>query len=329
MNRLSRCSNCGKLMVLIGLCVCAPLLILPFYPQDGVHAMSFLVPGGLSVAAGVILCLVKKGRDTRDGWRTSIRHSSLTVLFAWSWGVLLGAAPFVLSRLLNPVQGVFEAVSGWTTTGLSVMDVSKTPQIFLFYRSFMQYCGGLGFVMMMILLISGKESMELYSAEGQPDRIMPNIKHTAQAIFLVYNVCLVLGTIAYRVAGMSWFDGICHSMCSLSTGGFSTKLNSIGEYHSLSIELITIVLMLIGTTNFAALLLAATGKFRAFFRVSEVRFMVGLLVVFIPTTAFSLMEGLNKAEPFAPQAIAFANRNRQVSSGNLPIQLVKEPLVFA
>ena len=115
---------------------------------------------------------------------------------------------------------------------------------------------------------------------------MPNIKHTAQAIFLVYNVCLVLGTIAYRVAGMSWFDGICHSMCSLSTGGFSTKLNSIGEYHSLSIELITIVLMLIGTTNFAALLLAATGKFRAFFRVSEVRFMVGLLVVF-PTTAFS------------------------------------------
>lgn len=293
MNRLSRCSNCGKLMVLIGLCVCAPLLILPFYPQDGVHAMSFLVPGGLSVAAGVILCLVKKRRDTADGWRTSIRHSSLTVLFAWSWGVLLGAAPFVLSRLLNPVQGAFEAVSGWTTTGLSVMDVSKTPQIFLFYRSFMQYCGGLGFVMMMILLISGKESMELYSAEGHPDRIMPNIKHTAQAIFLVYNVCLVLGTIAYRVAGMSWFDGICHSMCSLSTGGFSTKLNSIGEYHSLSIELITIVLMLIGTTNFAALLLAATGKFRAFFRVSEVRFMVGLLVVFIPTTAFSLMEGLN------------------------------------
>lgn len=90
MNRLSRCSNCGKLMVLIGLCVCAPLLILPFYPQDGVHAMSFLVPGGLSVAAGVILCLVKKRRDTADGWRTSIRHSSLTVLFAWSWGCFWG-----------------------------------------------------------------------------------------------------------------------------------------------------------------------------------------------------------------------------------------------
>ena len=158
----------------------------------------------------------------------------------------------------------------------------------------MQYCGGLGFIMMMIIFISNKQSMNLYSAEGHPDKIMPNIKKTVQAIFIIYNICLVLGSIAYRIAGMTWFDSICHCMCSLSTGGFSTKLMSIGEYNSLSIEIITIVLMLIGTTNFAALLLLARGKVRSFFRVSEVKFMFILLAVFIPPTAVSLAHGLDR-----------------------------------
>lgn len=134
--------------------------------------------------------------------------------------------------------------------------------------------------------------MNLYSAEGHPDKIMPNIKRTAQAIFVIYNICLLLGSIAYYAAGMTWFDSICHCMCSLSTGGFSTKLMSIGEYDSLSIEIITIVLMLIGTTNFAALLLLARGKVRSFFRVSEVKFMFILLAIFIPPTAVSLANGL-------------------------------------
>lgn len=230
-------------------------------------------------------------------------HTSLTVLFAWGWGVWIGALPFIISGQLTVVQGLFEAVSGWTTTGLSVIDVQATPVIYLFHRSFMQYCGGLGFIMVMILFISSKQSMKLYSAEGHPDRIMPNIKKTAQVIFIIYNICLVFGTIAYRIAGMTWFDGICHGMCSLSTGGFSTKLNSIGEYDSLPIELITIILMLIGTTNFAALILLARGKVRSFSKVSEVKFMFLLLAVFIPPTAISLsqeldisfLEGLRKA----------------------------------
>ncbi len=290
---LNDCSSVGKLMVLIGLFVAAPLLVLPWYPQDVGFTMAFLIPGGGSILLGLLFCIFAK-RDTEcaSDWRSSVQRSSLTVLFAWGWGVLIGALPFVLGDQLRMVQALFEAVSGWTTTGLSAMDVSITPMIYLFHRSFMQYCGGLGFIMMMIILISNKQSMNLYSAEGHPDKIMPNIKKTAQAIFVIYNICLVLGTVAYRIAGMSWFDSICHSMCSLSTGGFSTKLNSIGEYNSLSIEIITIVLMLIGTTNFAALILLAKGKVKSFFRVSEVRFMFILLAIFIPITAFSLADGL-------------------------------------
>lgn len=290
----SNASIIGKLMILIGVFVAAPILVLPWYPQEVSYLSCFLIPGGGSIVLGFALILLKhKHTNTKPDWKTLVGSSSLTVLFAWSWGVLIGALPFYISGQLTFVQSLFEAVSGWTTTGLSVVDVTKTPFIYLFHRSFMQYCGGLGFIMVMILFISSKESMNLYSAEGHPDKIMPNIKKTAQAIFVIYNLCLVLGTVAYRIAGMSWFDGICHAMCSLSTGGFSTKLNSIGEYNSLSIEIITIVLMLIGTTNFAALLLLARGKVGAFAKVSEVRFMFLLLVVFIPPTALSLAKGLD------------------------------------
>lgn len=285
----------GKLMILIGLFVAAPLLILPWYPQELQYIWEFLIPGGGSVILGLIFCLIKMKHPgpTSVGWRSSMGRSSLTVLFAWTWGVIIGALPFILGDKLTVVQALFEAVSGWTTTGLSTVDVTKISPIFLFHRTFMQYCGGLGFIMVMILFISNKHAMNLYSAEGHPDKIMPNIKRTAQAIFIIYNVCLVLGSTAYRIAGMNWFDSICHCMCSLSTGGFSTKLASIGEYDSLAIEIITIVLMLIGTTNFAALILLATGKFKAFFRVSEVRFMFLVLLVLIPPTAVSLAHGLD------------------------------------
>lgn len=287
-------SSLGKLSLLIGLFVIAPIVVLPWYPEDGIYALSFLIPGGISVILGLLLLFFgKKDTEVPMNWQAQLGRSSLIVLFAWGWGVLIGALPFVLGKQLRFVQAIFEAVSGWTTTGLSAMDVSIVPMIYLFHRSFMQYCGGLGFIMMMIIFISNKQSMNLYSAEGHPDKIMPNIKKTAQSIFIIYNIFLVLGTIAYRIAGMTWFDSICHCMCSLSTGGFSTKLMSIGEYNSLSIEIITIVLMLIGTTNFAALILLAKGKISSFFKVSEVKFMFILLAIFIPPTAFSLAQGLN------------------------------------
>lgn len=291
--KFSNRSNYGKLMLLIGLLVAMPIIIVPFYIEDKVYILSFLLPALGSVMLGCIACLTGKKDDSKLEWRSSMQHSSLTVLFAWGWGVLIGALPFVLSRKLTFVQALFEAVSGWTTTGLSVMDVSVTPHIFLFHRSFMQFCGGLGFVMMMVMLVQDKQSMNLYNAEGHPDKLMPNLKKTSQTICLMYNGFLIAGTAAYVIAGMNLFDGVCHSMCSLSTGGFSTKLNSIGEYNSFPIEAVTIVLMLIGTTNFAVLQLMVMGKWKQAFNVSEVKFMFILLLIFVPITAVSLMTGLN------------------------------------
>lgn len=277
---------------MIGILLLIPLAMIPFYPQDLVYAADFLVPAAFSMALGAALCALRRGVTGRENYKKMLRISSVTVVAAWCYGFLAGAMPFVLAGKLTFVQALFEAVSGWTTTGLSVMDVTQTEHIFLFHRSFMQFCGGLGFVMMMVIFIQGKDAMNLYSAEGHPDRLMPSIGKTAKIIFYMYFSFLILGTAVYVLFGMPLFDSVNHAMGALSTGGFSTETDSIGAYESLPIEFTTIVLMLIGTTNFAVLLLMVKRKFGQMMRVSEFKFMLCLLAAFVPAMGLVLSFGL-------------------------------------
>ncbi|MFO8069275.1 MAG: potassium transporter TrkG [Alkalibacterium sp.] len=287
-NKFKELNNIGKLMILIGLLVAVPVVLILFYPNDIQFFSSFVIPASVSVILGLIIGIIFRKKNDEIESQYISRNSSLTVLFAWFYGFFLGSIPFILSGQLTYLQGLYESVSGWTTTGLSVMDVTVTSPIFLFYRSFMQFCGGLGFIMMMIMIIQGKDSMSLYNAEGHPDRLMPNIKRTAQVIFNMYSFFLIVGTGMYIILGMPAFDSMLHAMSALSTGGFSTQSDSIGAYQSVSIEALTILLMIIGTTNFAVLLLLAKRKFSQIFKVSELRFFGVLLFIFVPIITLSL-----------------------------------------
>ena len=290
--KLSNCNNYGKLVILIGLLIACPLIVLPFYPEESKYALAFLAPSIISVMLGAALCLKLKPSQNNLQRLLTLQYGYLTVLFAWFYGFLAGAIPFVFSGQLNFVQALFESVSGWTTTGLSVVDVTVLPHIFLFHRSYMQFLGGLGFVMIMIMFVQGKQSMSLYSAEGHPDKLMPNLKNTARTIILMYLYYLLFGTIGYVIFGMNTFDSLLHAMSALSTGGFSTKVDSIGAYNNLSIEVLTIVLMLIGTTNFAVLLMITKRRFKKIKRVSEIRFMILIIIIFVPILSLSLFNGI-------------------------------------
>jgi trk system potassium uptake protein TrkH len=279
-------------MLLTGLLTGVPLFVLPFYPEDAKYALAFLLPMLLSAVLGFAVCAAtyKMKEDAPKEWQSPLRRGSVTILFAWCYGFLLGALPFVIGGELSFVHALFESVSGWTTTGLSVIAyISRTPKIFLFHRSFMQYCGGLGFILMMVMIVQGKHAMTLYNAEGHSDRLVPNLRQTARAIFAIYGVFTLLGVLFYRVFGMPVFDAICHTMSALSTAGFTTQVNSIGEYASLPIELVTILLMLIGASNLALLFLLTERKVGRIFRATEMRFMLGLMAVFVPLSAVSLV----------------------------------------
>lgn len=278
----------GQFLILIGMLLLVPLITIIFYPEDIHQAYAFLIPGLSAIALGAGICYWHSQRAFSHNWKSSIHEGSLTVLYAWLVGIVLGALPFVMSGQLTFVQGLFEAVSGWTTTGLSVVDVTKVNHLFQFHRCFMQFCGGLGFIMMILFFVQENQAANLYDAEGHPDRIQPRLINTVRMIFGVYFVSLVIGTGLYYIFGMNGFDSLFHAMCSLSTGGFSTEVDSIGAYHSVAIEWVTILLMVIGTTNFAVLILMVKRKWKEVQKISELRLFTVLVAFATVVVAISL-----------------------------------------
>ena len=263
--------------------------MMPFYPADLQYLPAFLGPMLFSMLIGLsINALTRARREIITEWQSPLQRGSLIILAVWTYGFIMGATPYIISGRLNTVRALFESVSAWTTVGLTLSDMATTPHIFLFYRSLMQYCGGIGFILMMVVVVQGKQAMTLYNAEGHYDRLAPSLRQTARVIVSIYCGFLLVGATLYKLFGMKLFDAICHSMAALSTAGVTTQAGSIGEYDSLPIEIVSVALMLIGASNFAVLLMLTEGKIRKILRVTEIRFLFGMLAVFVPLSAISL-----------------------------------------
>lgn len=291
MNKTLDRVSLGKYMILLGLLALVPLVILFFHPEEYVYRESFLLSFLFSAFTGSLLCIYGYFQKDPDAlrWKLRLQMSSTTVLFIWVWGMLVGALPFFLGGQLDFTRSLFEAVSGWTTTGFSVAEPEKLPKIFLFHRAFMQYVGGLGFVLVMVLFLPGRKAMTLFSGEGHPDRIMPSLQRTAQIVFLMYNCFFVVGTSLYILAGLPPLEAVCHTMSALSTGGFSTYTDSIGAYGSPAAEWVSILLMLVGMTNFYVMLQCFRGHWREAVLVTELRLM---WTVVLAAAAFIALQDL-------------------------------------
>lgn len=278
----------GVILMLIGCVVLLPLLALIPYPEEYEYADCFIIPGVGAILAGYLLNLT-----LRDQERGQLRRHQDTVIVvaAWILAILVCSVPFQLTGDYNFTQAVFECTSGWSTTGLSVVDVTAAPKIFLLFRSIMLFFGGVGLVLVMLSVLSDSFGMRLYNAEGHSDKLLPNLVRSSRTIIAIYAGYILGGTLLYILFGMPWFDALNHSIAALSTGGFSTQPDSIGHYHSLSIELVTVVLMLLGCTNFLAHLYLIRGKFRNFFNYCEVRFMLFVVALITPLMAFLLLVG--------------------------------------
>lgn len=272
----------GVMLMLVAGVILLPLIVLPFYPDEVNNIIFFLVPSIIAFILGFLLNKIR----VPDDFKLSIGNDAIIVVGVWLLATLFSALPFVLSGRLNFSQAYFEAMSGWTTTGLSVIDVTKTPHIFLLFRSIIQFFGGVGIVLVIVSALSENFGMKLYTTEGHNDKLLPNLAKSARLTLKIYLGYFFAGTILYVIFGMNVFDAINHSMAALSTGGFSTQTLSIGAYDSFPIELITIILMLLGATNFFAHMLIMKGKLRTFLKLGETRFMLILITTFVPIAAF-------------------------------------------
>lgn len=275
----------GLIWAIAGLVILSPLLALFFYPEEINLAWGFAIPGVVLAIVGGVLWRFFAPKQTIS---LSLPEGSVIVVLAWLVAIAVGTIPLMLIQGLNFTQAAFESTSGWTTTGLSVVDVTQASHLILLYRSNIELAGGGGFAIIALSAISGISGAGLTSAEGRTEQLAPNVRRSAKLVLSIYSGYAVVGILALWLAGMGWFDAVNHSFAALSTGGFSTRTDSIGYWDSPAVEAVTIVLMILGTLNFLTSYFLLRGKFKPVFRNGEVR----LMALIIPLCALIILFGV-------------------------------------
>jgi trk system potassium uptake protein TrkH len=258
----------GLINLITSLLILSPLLLLVVYPGEASRAWGFLLPGLGLALPGLVLWRRLVPPKTVS---LTMQEGSVIVVLAWLLAILVGVVPFLVISRLNFTQALFESTSGWTTAGLSVVDVAQASPLILFYRSIIQLAGGAGLAIIMLSALAGPLGPGLTIAEGRSEQLLPHVRRSAKLVLSMYAGYVVVGVLALRLAGMDWFDAVNHAFTALSTGGFSTRTESIGYWQSPVVEAVVIVLMLLGTLNFLTAYTLLRRKWRAVIHNSEVR----------------------------------------------------------
>ncbi|MGE4554123.1 MAG: TrkH family potassium uptake protein [Desulfovibrionaceae bacterium] len=263
----------GLIWSLAGAMLLACAACLPLWP-DSPGAAAFLLPAAALLGPGGGLWLACRRPSPPP---LSLLDGGVIVLAGWAGCCLAGAWPFHLALGLDFTRSVFEAVSGFTTTGLSVLDVERAPRAILLWRSGMQLAGGAGLAIIMLAALAGPPRAGLSGAEGRADQLAPHVRTSARLVLAFCGGYAALGTLAYRWAGMDWFDAVNHAFAAVSTGGFSTRAGSIGAFDAPAVAWVSLPLMFLGGLNFVTARLLAAGRLRDVARNSELRCFLLLL----------------------------------------------------
>ena len=215
----------------------------------------------------------------------SVREGYAVVAFAWLATGVAGALPYLLAGVVDsPMAALFESVSGFTTTGATIFaDIEALPHGILFWRSFTQWLGGMGIIVLGIAILPflGVGGMQLFRAEvpgPTPERLQPRIAQTAKILWLVYAGITGMQVVLYLVGGLSLFEAVTHAFSTMSTGGFSPRAASIAAYESAYIQYVTIVFMFVAGVNFALHYRAIGSRGRVYLHDSELRFFAGVIL---------------------------------------------------
>ncbi len=215
------------------------------------------VEGFLLTFAAGFFCWLPVHRTKRD---LRLRDGFLVVAAFWTVLGTFGAAPlyFFDGLSLSLTDAVFESVSGLTTTGATVLaNLESLPVSILYYRQQLQWLGGMGIIVLAVAVLPmlGVGGMQLYRAETpgpvKDTKLTPRITETAKALWYVYLAFTIACLLSYRVAGMGWFDALCHAFSTVAIGGFSPHDASIGHFDSATVDLVAVVFMFLAGINFS------------------------------------------------------------------------------
>ncbi len=253
MNPLAIFRILGMLLVLNGILLILPSTIALLYREGDLAAL--VISCMISFAVGLTLWVI-----FRKNLKLGIKDSFLLLPIGWLVVTAFAALPFVLHGAIpSYTDAFFETMSGLTTTGATILsDIDSLPHGLLFWRSWLQFCGGVGILLIMILVIPllGVRGFQLHRAEANPEPGSMSVKlpfSTKQSILFLlglYSAMTLLEALLLVLAGMPWFDALCHAFGTLATGGFSTQNDSMAAYNNGWQEAIVSLFMILGGMNF-------------------------------------------------------------------------------
>ncbi len=259
-------------------------------------AWALLFAAGLAGVAALIFWLIGRGKV---GYLDR-REALLLVVLSWMSAAIFGGAPYLLWShfagldehvFRSPIASVFEAMSGLTTTGATVLsDVDGLPDALHLWRALTHWFGGLGIIVLFVAVlpslgVGGRRLFGVESAGPQPGGVHPQIRDTARNLWYIYSGLTIVQIIAMKLAGMSLFDAICHAFGTLATGGFSTRGASVGAYNEV-IQVIIILFMVLAGCNFGLYQQLFRGKFRDVYKDPELRVYLFILAGATAAVAF-------------------------------------------
>lgn len=269
----------GALALFLAAVLLTPLP-LSLFDGDGAQG-SFLGAAALAaVVGGGLLAGTRRARP-----ELGYREGFAVVTLGWALFGVLGALPYLFSgHIATPVDAVFESLSGFTTTGATILtDIEALPRSLLLWRALTHWLGGMGIIVLglAILPMLGVGGMQLFRAEvpgPTADRLSPRIQDTAKLLWGVYVGLTATEAALLLVGGMDWFDAVCHAFATLATGGFSTRNASVGAFASPYLDAVVTVFMFLAGVNFVLHFALLTGRPRKALANEELKVYAGLTV---------------------------------------------------
>lgn len=308
MNHRSVFNMLGRILCLEAAMLVFPIAVALIYREATVF--SFAVSIAISLLVGSIMILLSGKKEhiifAKDGL--------ITTAAAWLFMSLIGALPFWLSgEIPSYIDAFFETVSGFTTTGASILtDVEAMSCSLLFWRSFTHWCGGMGVIVLMMAIMptSSGRSMHIMRAEmpgPTVGKLVPRVRDTAKILYLIYIVLTLCEILMLWAGDMTLFESVVHSLGTAGTGGFGIKADSVGSYSAYSQWVITAFMLIFGI-NFNLYFLFLAGKVKSAVKSEELRAYFAIVVLAV------ILIAVNCAKLFDSVSVAVRASAFQVAS---------------
>ena len=283
----------GRLLWAEAILLCLPMFVSLYYKENLFHV--YLIVMGLLFGTGAIMSLAKPEKRT-----VYAREGFVIVSLSWILLSFFGALPFVLSgEIPSLVDAFFETVSGFTTTGATILtDIESVSKSLLFWRAFTHWIGGMGILMFVLAFLPQKDmqSMHIMRAEvpgPSVGKLVSKTTVTARILYIMYGALTVAEIVTLLCCDMPLFDSVTTAFATAGTGGFSVKNASIAAYNSLSIEIVTSLFMLLFGVNFNLYYLVIMKQFKRAIKSEELWTYLGIIAVAIGVITLNIAPLVN------------------------------------